>query len=522
MLPTFHQDVLKYLPSRILPALVSVLTIPVFTHLFAPGEYGMYVLVMTTVFVLGAIVDWLGMAIIRFYPASEREGSVPQLFRTVITALAFTTALLLLMSLSLLTLLRARTNAVLHELMLIGVLFFVISAGSEAGLNFLRARREIGWYSVFVLWKSIAGVVLGVVLVMTFDFGIAGLLWGQVMASLVILPFTWKLAYNIPPLRGARGVFLDSSRYAPTPPCPPQGGNVERTKVILDFFSFNAIRSSLPLAAAMAKYSMPLVAGNLALWVLSLSDRYIIEYFHGSHAVGVYAVSYSLTEKTLLFLAALFRTASAPLEMETWEREGAQKSRALVESVARTYILLAVPLVVLLCMFAQPLVTLLTAAPYHEGHRLVPFVAAAIFLSGLQERFESGLLYQKKTNVIMLLVAAAGAANVALNLFFVPRYGYMAAALTTLACYAALFLAIVSISRKHFAWKFPLMTLARSAGAALVMALILQSWFSFSHSLSALDLFLALAFAGTIYCAGVLLLGEISLAQIRGLMSLKR
>ncbi len=532
MLQTFHKDALKYLPSRILPALVSVLTIPVFTRLFAPGEYGMYVLVMTTVYVLGAIVDWLGMAIIRFYPASEREGRVPQLFSAVLTALIFTMTPLLIISLAALALLRAHLDPTLYHLMLIGVLLFVVGAGSEVALNFLRSRREIGRYSVFALWKSIAGVLLGILLVMVFDFGILGLLWGHVIASLIILPFVWKLAYKIPPLRGAEGCYGDEAMKLLNLPASirikehsAQAGNRKRIKFLrhaLDLFSFNAIRSSLPLAATMAKYSMPLVAGNLALWVLSLSDRYIIEYFHGSHAVGVYSVSYSLTEKTILFLTALFRTASAPLEMATWEKEGGQKSQALVESVTRAYILLAVPLVVLLFGFAQPIVAMLTTAPYHEGYRLVPFVAAAIFLSGLEERFESGLLYQKKTNVIMLLVAAAGLANIALNLFFVPRYGYMAAALTTLVCYAALFLAIMLISLKHFTWKFPLLTLARSGGAALATAMIILSFFSFSNSFSALDLFLSLALAMTLYCAGVLLLGEISIAEIRGFMSLKR
>ncbi len=522
MLRAFHKDVLKYLPSRILPALVSVLTIPVFTRLFAPGEYGMYVLVMTTVYVLGAMVDWLGMAIIRFYPASEREGGVPKLFIAVITAMICTMAPLLLISVAALSLLREQLDATLHRLMSIGVLLFVVGAASEVALNFMRSRREIGWYSVFVLWKSIAGVLLGVLLVMFFDSGVTGLLWGQVVASLIILPFVWKHALKISPLRGTREVFFDLGVNAQTPPCLPQGEIRERTRCASDFFSFNTIRSSLPLTLSMARYSMPLVAGNIALWVLSLSDRYLIEFFHGSHAVGIYSVSYSLTEKTILFLAALFRMAAGPLEMATWEEEGRQKSQALVENVTRTYLLLAVPLVVLLCVFAQPLIAMLTTAPFHEGYRLVPFVAVAIFLSGLEERFESGLLYQKKTNIIMWLVTAAGLANIALNLFFVPRYGYMAAALTTLACYAALFLAIMLISLKHFTWKFPLRTLARSAGAALVAAVVILSFFSFTNSFSALDLFLSLALAVTLYGAGVLLLGEISLAQIRGLLSLKR
>lgn len=484
MLHAFYKDVFKYLPARILPALVSVLAIPIFTRLFSPHEYGQYLLVMAAVLALGALVDWLGMAIIRFYPACAREGRLHELQSTVLIALPFTLAPLLLSALAAWLVLRAHMEPMLSALFQIGALYFVVGTSTDVVFNFLRARRRIAWFSALTLWKSLAGLAFGVLLVVFFDFGIDGLFWGHVLAGVATLPFAWQLCFK--PLTSA------------------------------------TFRPSFVLARSMANYSMPLVAGNVALWVLSLSDRYVIEYFHGSQAVGIYGVSYGLAEKTVLFLAALFRTASAPLEMATWENEGRQKSGELVARVTRSYLLLAVPLVVLLCVFAKPLITLLTAAPYYEGYRLVPFVAAAIFLSGLEERFESGLLYQKKTHVIMRFVVLAGLSNIALNLIFVPHYGYMAAAITTLCCYAGLFCAIALASRRHFMWKFPLMTLARSSGAAMLMLLALSASASFTPTQNAFQMFMAFALAVSIYVAAVFLLGEINLGALRGIVSWKR
>lgn len=484
MLHAFYKDVFKYLPARVLPALVAVLAIPICTRLFPPHEYGLYILVMTTVLVLGTLVDWLGMAIIRFHPACEREGRMQELHSTVLIALPLSLAPLLLLALVAWFLLRTHMEPMLAALFRVGMLYFLVGTSTEVVFNFLRARRRIAWYGALTLWKSVAGLAFGVALVIFFDFGITGLLWGHVLASAATLPFAWRLC------------------------CKP--------------LTAKAFRPTLALARTMAGYSMPLVAGNVALWVLALSDRYVIEYFHGSQAVGIYGVSYSLTEKTVLFLAALFRTASAPLEMATWENEGAQKSGELVARITRTYLLLAIPIVVLLSVFAQPIVMLLTTAPYHDGYRLVPFVAAAIFLGGLEERFESGLLYQKKTRVIMRFVLLAGLSNIALNFAFVPRYGYMAAAITTLCCYAGLFCAIALASRRHFVWKFPLMTLARSSGAAFFMLLPLPAFASFTPTVPALQLLMTFALAASIYLAAILFLGEIKLRDLRGVVSLKK
>jgi len=72
MIRELIKDMAKYLPSYIAPALVGLIAIPILTRLFAPEEYGLYVLVMATVSVLTSVaIGWLSESVVRFFPAYE-------------------------------------------------------------------------------------------------------------------------------------------------------------------------------------------------------------------------------------------------------------------------------------------------------------------------------------------------------------------------------------------------------------------------------------------------------------------
>jgi len=73
MTKDFLKDTVKYLPAQIAPGIVGFISIPIITRIFLPQDYGKYSLVMATVMVLTALVGWLPMSIIRFYPAYERD-----------------------------------------------------------------------------------------------------------------------------------------------------------------------------------------------------------------------------------------------------------------------------------------------------------------------------------------------------------------------------------------------------------------------------------------------------------------
>jgi len=434
MIRDFIKDLLRYLPAQIVPAVVGLFTILVVTRLFSPADYGNYVLVMATISILNIIVDWIGMSIIRFYPACEQDGRLYEFYSTVIRYLFMSIATIVVIFLGVIFVTKPRLEAQLYSLMLIGTLILISTAIFDALQRLLQVKRLVGLYSIFSIWRSVSTLGFGIALVVIFGFGVDGLLWGTVLSSAVAIPLLWRFSIGRMPWKS---------------------------------------NNSIKLAKEMAKYGFPLVIGNLAAWILSLSDRYVLQFFHGPQEVGIYSIGYTISEKSIVLLTSLFMFASGPISMSVWEKEGVAKSQEFLTRLTRYYLIICLPIVVGLSVLARPVINILTAPEYHQGFRIVPLVALGGFCLGLQQRFQTGLTFYKKTNRIMIGIIISGLLNLVLNLWLIPMYGYVAAATTTLVSYAFLLAMMVIVSRKYFVWEFPLKSLSKVVLASIIMGVII-------------------------------------------------
>jgi len=482
MICDFIKDLLKYLPAQIAPALMGLITIPIVTRLFSPADYGNYVLVIATVSILATIVGWLTMSIIRFYPTYEREGKLSELYGTVVRWLLISVAIIATVFLGITFATRTHLEIQLYQLMRIGILLFVSTTTFEVLQQFIRSKRWAGLYSVFSIWKSVVGLGIGLWLAMTSGFGVEGLLWGSVLGSAISLPLLW--------------------RFAPGKTCWKEG-------------------SSIGLAKEMAKYGFPLVVGSLAAWILSLSDRYILAFFRGAQEVGIYSVSYTISEKGIILLTSLFMFASGPISINIWENEGMTKSQEFLTKLTRYYLIVSLPVVVGLSVLARPFIKVFTAPEYYLGFRIIPLVALGGFFLGLQHRFQEGLKFYKKTNLIMINIVTSGLLNLILNFWLVPKYGYMAAAITTLISYAFLLSAMVIISRKYFIWEFPIKSLGKITLASIVMGVVIYPVGSGLTSSTLVNLILGVVVGVVVYGLMLLLVREPQKEEIEALCRLK-
>jgi len=474
-------DLIKYAPSQVVPALASLISIPILTRLFPPQDYGRYMLVMATISVLTTLSGWLVMSVIRFYPALERDGRLEELYACVLVGVLIFVPTLAGLFTAIVFLARLKLEKFLHQLMLVAVIVFSLTAIFEIFQSFLQAKRKATWYSLFSTWKSGGGLVIGIGLVVVFRFGVEGLLWGSALNMALSLPLLWKIA-------------------------------IGRFPRIANF--------SAELTKEMVKYSLPLVVGNLAAWVLSLSDRYILGFFRGAHEVGIYSASYAVSEKSILLLTTLFLLASGPISIHVWEKEGEQRAREFVSSTMRYYLLLCLPAVVGLSVLARPAMGVLAGAAYYEGFRIMPFVALGGLLLGLQQRFQAGLIFYKKTHFIMVAMTCAGLINIGLNLLLVPRYGYIAAAITTLIGYTVLLAIMVISSKKYFIWDFPFASLGRAVLASAIMGAIVYPVGNGLTSSPLLNLIVAVPLGALLYFSLLFLLREIQPNERRALKQL--
>jgi len=431
------KDMFKYLPAQVIPGLVGFVSIPIITRLFPPGDYGNYSLVLATVLILTTLMDWLSMSIIRFFPAYAREDRLPFFLGHVVKLTGISLLAILLLAGGLYLGLARFVSSDLDVLLRAGLAVFLFTSIFNICQNVLRTRRQVGWFSGFIVTKSIAGFGLGLGFVHFLATGIEGFFYGTVAGLVLLYPLLWRKSLG-------KNLFLN-------------------------------IRLESRLVREMARYSFPLVIGNLAAWVLSLSDRYLLELLRSSEEVGIYSAGYNIAEKTIMVMTNLFLFASGPIGVHIWEREPIQKSREFRTGLTRYYLMACVPFFVTLSVLARPIMSLLTDTQYFAGFRIIPYVTLGIVFLGLQQRYHAAFLFYKKTGFISLAIALAGILNLALNLLFIPRYGIMAAAVSTVVSYVFLLALMVVVSRRFFVWAFPWRTLGRVASASAVMGGIMAA-----------------------------------------------
>jgi len=483
MIRDLFKDISKYLPSHVIPAIVGIIGIPIITRLFPPEDYGNYVLVLATVSVLSAIASaWLRASIVRFFSAYNLDNRIKELYATVVKLTIASIVAVSLIFVGILFFAQGHISANLYFLMHIGLLLFMATSCLEVLLSFLRARRQVTWYSSMMIWRSVAGLGFGVALVFVFHYGIEGLLWGAFLSIGIALPLVWKVAIG---------------------------------KLLL---KEGKIRSSMALE--IGKYGFPIIAVNIASWVMSLSDRYILGFFRGSAEVGIYTSSYTISEHTMLMIASLFTLASAPIGFNVWESQGAKASREFLHKLCRYYILIGLPAAVGLSVLAKPAISVLTAPEYFPGYRIVPLVVFGAFLVGITHRFSEALGFYKKSDILMYCMIGAALLNTGLNFLFIPNYGYMAAALTTLIAYGADLTARITFSRRFFVWEFPFKSLGKAAVASAVMGLVIYPIGNRLTSSTLINLILGIVVGVVVYAVMLFLLQEPQKEAIQELRNL--
>ena len=472
MIKELFKDSAKYLPSMAVPALVGLIAIPIITRLFPPEVYGNYILVIATVSFLSTIaVAWLGSSTIRFYPAYELNGELNKFYSVLLKLTISSVGAVSILFLIILFLLESQVSVSIVSLMRIGVLLFIVSSFWSVLLNVLRAKRNAGWYSALSIWTSVAGLGIGLAMVLILHTGIEGLLWGAIISIVIAIPLLWKISLGIPSLKD---------------------GNV---------------RSQM--GWEIAKYGIPAMGINVLTWAQSLSDRYILEFFRDSQEVGIYSASYAISERSIFFITSLFLLASSPIGFSIWERQGVKASQEFMKKLTRYYLLVGLPAAVGLCLLAKPITHLLVAPQYYLGYRIIPLVAFGAFFVGVAHRFTIGLSYHKRTDLLMLCYLGSVVLNVALNFIYIPKYGYMAAAGTTFVSYAFLLLSAIFVSRRFFVWEFPFRSLGKVICASGVMGAVV---YPVGNNLTAsplINLIVSIPIGVTVYAMVLFLLGEI-------------
>jgi O-antigen/teichoic acid export membrane protein len=470
----FVKDLATYLPAKLLPALTAFISAPILTRLFLPAEYGNYALAAGfSDFLFALSCSGIGSGAVRFFPAYKVKSEISVFFATLITSVGIAIGVVSAVSSSALFLLGSYLPAGLYALLWISILIFIVQAVFTVFMEVVRSQDRSGLYTCLELMNRYGSLGLGLLLVIGLGFGVAGLLWGNLLALSLVLPVVLFLT--------TRGVTIRRQHFRRS-----------------DGFQ-------------MWKYAWPLALGNMAFWGLRLSDRYIISLFRAASEVGLYSVAYSISEKSIDMLVALFLLSMGPMIMNTWESQGREATEKALAMITRLYLILVLPAAVGLSLLAFPFMALFTSKAYHEGYRIVGYVAFSGFMWGLSQIAGRGLLIYRKTGRFAFNLFVAASVNLVLNLLLLPRYGFVVAGLTTLVGYTILLALQAYASRPYLTWKFPFRSLRNVVISTVCMGATILGIYSLSGNWKTLRvgyLFFSIIAAIIVYFISLLLLKE--------------
>ena len=201
-----------------------------------------------------------------------------------------------------------------------------------------------------------------------------------------------------------------------------------------------------------------------------VSDRYIVQFFVGIEQVGLYATAYSIA-----FVIGMFWTAVTNIVLADFSALYDQGAKREIEMrfarVLKYGSAITCAAITGFVLLAEPILRFLSSEEFVPASSSLVVVAGALGCYGVFRHYANLLSVLKKVKTLNMLWVGMGILNVVLNLFLIPLFGILGAAISTLAAFAFGLCLVIFITRRYFAIRFPCAWVWKIGGGCVAMAL---------------------------------------------------
>ena len=237
-------------------------------------------------------------------------------------------------------------------------------------------------------------------------------------------------------------------------------------RLIRPTFDMRALRELL-------RFGLPFVPSAFAFLIISLSDRFLIRFFLDLDDLGIYGITYKLG-LPIFFVVKAFRSAWAPAVLDETEEE---ETRQMCARVTTYFTLFGIFGCLILATFAHEIIVLIAgdnAPTYLEGIRVVPIVGLAFFFHGLYIILTAGVYAEGRAGSLPFIVGTGACVNIAINIFLLPKIGFIAAAYSTLIAHVLMAVLLFLIVRRFYPVPYEYRRLGKICVAGAVVFIVLS------------------------------------------------
>lgn len=375
--------------GKICTQFISFFLLPLYTALLSTEEYGTVDLLNTYISLLLPLVFLqIDQAAFRFLiDVRDNEKEKRKLLSTIIFTIVIQSVLYLMV------------YAVIGRFINNQYKYFlatnvVASMFSNIMLQISRGLGDNSTYSLGSLVSGAGTVILNVLFIVVFKWGVYGMLSATLIANLLCAIF----------------VFLKKKIYK---------------YISISEYSKIEIKN-------IWKYSIPMVPNQLSWWIITVSDRTIITYILGVGMNGIYSAANKFSSICTSLFNIFNLTWAESASMHIKDKDSSEFFSNIVNTTLKLFIALCFGIIAFMPFVFS---FLITGDGFATAYYQIPILMLSTIFSITVSLFGSVYVGLKKSNEIAKTSIYSSIINIAVNLLLIKYIGLYAASISTLVSY---------------------------------------------------------------------------------------
>lgn len=199
----------------------------------------------------------------------------------------------------------------------------------------------------------------------------------------------------------------------------------------------------------ISQFAKPLLYASILMWILSTSDQFIINFFKGEKATGLYLTGYTIPFQLITLFTTALMLSFEPKVALFYANENQKAIYDMFKKYFTSIGIIGIPVIILGSYYAADVYKLIYNVRFWSSSFLFPFIVSASFFWSLYKAMYQNLIVRGKTKLIFIILLVTAILNVVSNLVLIPSYGLYGAAISTMIAYLALVIQSYLVTRKH-------------------------------------------------------------------------
>ncbi|MES0883034.1 oligosaccharide flippase family protein [Roseibium sp. SCP14] len=419
------RHVSSYMIANLVAAIFGFALVVTFTRILSPAEYGIYVVgIGFSALISFVLFSWIIVSLLRF----SSEGDDVDMRFTALVAFVVVAVLGPIAFGAVFALSEGAQDYLVPALCVaIGVGLF------EFTLEIFRARQRTGLYAVSMICRSALAFCISCLLVLLFDLGGQGLLFGvaggYAVTILIFMPKIWNRPVH---------------KFDP---------EILRT---------------------MLKFGLPMTLSGAAFTLHAFVDRLVIVNFLGEASAGVYGASADFVRQVIQMLGVAVGSAIVPVAIRLYAQEDRQATNEHLIKSFEILLALILPAAVGMALTADRLAALVLGEAFREAASiLIPVLVFALMFRSISFQYiHVSFQIAKKPFLMGFQGLFILIANVIGMIVLVPLFGLMGAAFSVVIAEICGVIFGFVVSRRAYPMPLKVLPVVKVCSATAFMAIL--------------------------------------------------